>query len=331
MNIHIIFPFQNGPYGGGNQFLKALREKFREINHYAETPEKADIFLFNSFQDISHTLRLKRKFPKTLFVHRMDGPISLYRNSQSKTADYLVFSLNNAIADATIFQSNFSQKENLKLGMRIDCLEKIISNASDPHLFYPKNGSTQFNNRKIKLISTSWSSNLMKGFDTYTYLDEHLDFSNYEYIFIGNAPVSFKNITVLPPQSSKKIAELLRASDIYITASKKDPCSNSLIEALSCKLPAVALNDGGHPELIQTGGELFDVPEEIPEKIKKISNNYTLYQEKIPIFSIKEKAEAYINFFQCILDKKNTGYLITKHISPLKQLLLSLKAFFERI
>jgi glycosyltransferase involved in cell wall biosynthesis len=332
MNIHIIFPFQDGPYGGGNQFLKALRKKFREMSCYAETPEKADVFLFNSFQDMRPAIRMKRQFPDSIFVHRVDGPISLYRNSRSTSLDHLIFSLNSHVADATIYQSKFSMEENRRLGMPEGLPEKIIFNAPDRSLFFPAVDHPISNeNRKIRLVSTSWSSNRMKGFDVYEYLDKHLDFSKYTYSFIGNTPISFKNISVIPVQPSEKIADILRSSDIYITASRKDPCSNSLIEALSCGLPAIAVNDGGHPELIQNGGELFDTPTEIPEKIIKITKNYQSYRDSVPKFSIDEKASEYLDFFEDILQKKNTGNIIKKRISPIGYATLLLKTYIERI
>jgi glycosyltransferase involved in cell wall biosynthesis len=331
MNIHIIFHFQDGPYGGGNQFLKALRKIFRETGCYAENPEEANLFLFNSFQDIRPVLRMKYEFPDIPFVHRVDGPISLYRDSSTASLDQLIFSLNEKLADATIFQSHFSLIQNRRLGMRKSQLETIISNAPDHDVFFKKNIPVETIHHKTRLISTSWSSNAMKGFDIYQYIDEHLDFSRYEYVFVGNTPIPFKNITVVPPQPSEKIAEMLRASDIYITASKKDPCSNSLIEALSCGLPAVALNDGGHPELIKTGGELFNTPAEAIEKIEMIVENYTSYIKEIPIFSITEKSKEYVDFLQAVLNKKRNGSLIPKSITQTQRFSLVLKSFFERV
>jgi len=152
------------------------------------------------------------------------------------------------------------------------------------------------------LIVTSWSSNLRKGFEVYKFLDENLDFSKYEMTFIGNSPVEFKNIKWIKPIISKELAKILKQKDIYITASQSDPCSNSLIEALSCGLPAVALNDGGHPELLQRGGELFNGKEDVIEKIKKVAKNYQHYQSEIPEFSIKKVAQDYYKFAERIYD-----------------------------
>ena len=51
---------------------------------------------------------------------------------------------------------------------------------------------------------------------------------------------------------------LLRAHDVYLAASRDDPCSNALLEALACGLPAAFLRSGGHPELVGEGGIGFD-------------------------------------------------------------------------
>lgn len=313
MKIYIIFPFQDGPYGGGNQFLKALRSEFVKKGMSADRPESADIFLFNSFQDIRRTLALKRKYQSKLFVHRIDGPISLYRGHSKGSPDKLIYKLNALVADATIFQSRFSFTENLRLGMSEPKIFEIIPNASDKNIFYPaKNNPHSFDGRKIRLISTSWSSNPMKGFSVYGFLDANLDFGKFEYAFVGRSPIAFTNIKSIPPQPSEQVAELMRSSDIYITASRKDPCSNSLIEALSCGLPAVALRDGGHPELVQNGGELFDKQEEILPKIELVARNYEWYRTQIPVFSMERTGDAYLNFMEKLrIDQKENR--VTPH------------------
>lgn len=332
MKIHIIFTFQEGPYGGGNQFLKALKKSFESNEAYTDDPAQADVFLFNSFQNLHQALKYKKKYPDKIFVHRVDGPISLYRNSSNHSIDRLIFEVNNFIADATIFQSNFSLQANKDLGMNFNQLNKIIFNAPDNSIFYPDSQKNpDFENRKLKLISVSWSSNMMKGFDVYQYLDKNLDFSKYEYVFVGNSPLKFDNIRQLPPQDSATIADLLRESDIYITASKKDPCSNSLIEALSCGLPAVVLNDGGHPELIGHAGEKFDSPAEIVEKIEKIRHDYNRYVDNLPLYSLADIAKQYSDFIEDVFNKVGNKELIVKKFSLANYIRLNGKTILNRI
>lgn len=332
MKTHIIFEFKDGPYGGGNQFLKALRNQFLGAGAYAENPAEADIFLFNSFQDIRRVLDFKRRYSAKPFVHRVDGPISLYRGSHDNAVDRIIFGLNHGIADATIFQSQFSYEENVRMGMNIDTPHEIIPNAADAGIFHPVSERTfDFSNRKTKLISTSWSANMMKGFEAYSYLDSMLDFSKYEYVFVGRSPIRFKNITMIPPQTSEKVAEYMRGSDIYITASRKDPCSNSLIEALSCGIPAVALNDGGHPELVREGGELFNAKEEIIEKIERIKNDYARYVRQIPSYDIGEIAGKYLSLIKETHSQANENARPIKNYSGIDHLLFSIKLFFGKI
>ena len=47
MKINILFNFKNEAFGGGNQFLKALRKEFEKRKIYDEDYKKADVILFN--------------------------------------------------------------------------------------------------------------------------------------------------------------------------------------------------------------------------------------------------------------------------------------------
>ena len=107
------------------------------------------------------------------------------------------------------------------------------------------------------MIATSWSDNERKGADTLAWLDAHLDFDRYELTFVGRAPVSFERIDVVGPVGSHEVARLLGEHDVYLAPSRDDPCSNALLEALACGLPAAYLESGGHPELVGEGGLPF--------------------------------------------------------------------------
>ena len=304
MKIHILYSFHKGPYGGGNQFLKALNKYFKALNIYEENVEKADVILFNSHHETERVIRLKLKYQDKIFIHRIDGPLSFIRSSNPKL-DFEIYQLNNLIADGTIFQSNWSKKNNYLLGLKKNKFETVISNASDKNIFYPqkKKSTKKIENKKVNLIATSWSSNFNKGFDLYRFLDENLDFNKYTMIFIGNSPIQFKNIIHIKPLNSYKLAEHLRNSDIFITGSKKDPCSNSLIESLYCGLPSIALNDGGHPEIIKNAGELFNNFEECLNKIQLVSENYEFYKNRISISTMEETALLYSKFMENVLNK----------------------------
>lgn len=306
MKIYILFEFKNNASGGGNQFLKALRDYFISLDCYTSKPDEADIILFNSHHLISKLIIIKKLFPEKLFIHRIDGPIRLY-NSSCDMRDFIVNTTNRAIADVTIFQSSWSKEQNLKIGLWPNKFEIDIMNSPNPNIFNTKERVGFSKDRKIRLIATSWSANMKKGFGVYKWLDENLDFSKYEMKFVGNTPIAFKNIMHVPPLKSEELAVELKNSDIFITASQKDPCSNSLIEALHCGLPAIVLKDGGHPELVGDGGEVFERQEEIPNLIDKIVLNYKTYQEKISIPKMEDTGRRYYDFFELIFNEQKAG------------------------
>jgi glycosyltransferase involved in cell wall biosynthesis len=297
MKINILVELKEGAWGGGNQFLKALRREFVKMGVYEDNPAKAEIILFNSFpfrEEYRFRQIAKLKKAGKIIIHRVDGPISEVRGTDS-AIDKIIFSFNDLFASGTVFQSNWSRAENYKLGMKEKSFSAVILNAPDPDIFN-RLGKTVFNREKVKLIATSWSANPRKGFAVYEYLDEHLDFTKYQMSFFGNSPIKFKNIIRHEAVNSRELAEELKKNDIFVTASQKDPCSNSLIEALSCGLPAVCLNDGGHPEIVGGGGEVFNGTEDILAKIDRVAADYAAYQARIKIAPIGKIAQNYFDF-----------------------------------
>ncbi len=325
MKIHILYKINQGPYGGGNQFLKALRDYFINKNVYTENAEYADAILFNSHHNFKELIKFKKGYPEKVFIHRIDGPVTLIRKNDKHT-DKLIYQINNIIADASIFQSHWSQRKNYELGIKKKKFETVITNAPNPEIFN-QSGKLPFNkNRKTKLIATSWSHNLIKGFETYKWLDENLDFSKFEMTFCGNSPFKFKNIKHIKALPSKELAKVLKIHDIYITASQKDPCSNSLIEALNCGLPAVALNDGGHPEIIKNAGLIFTKKEEIPEFLDKIKTDYDQFQNEIKLPSISETGNMYFEFIKKVAENVKPEKLSKIYLFNIKKEILKYKS-----
>jgi glycosyltransferase involved in cell wall biosynthesis len=303
--IHILWEFTDKPWGGGNQFLKALRQQFIKQDNYADTPEHADIILFNSHQFQKQALRLKLKYREKIFIHRVDGPLFHTRGEIGIGTDRKIFYCNDLVADGTVFQSEWSRNESYRQGMKKNRFETCIINAPDQDIFYPKATLTISDSqlRKIRLVTTTWSSNPRKGFDILHYLDEHLDFSRYSMIFIGNYDRPFKNITMIDPLPSGKLAEKLREQDIFIAASVGEPCSNSFLEALHCGLPAVARNNSSYPELLGKNGLLFDGKEDVIEMIDRLSENIESYNKPCNILRIDEIAYRYRIFSEQIHQK----------------------------
>jgi glycosyltransferase involved in cell wall biosynthesis len=297
-SISIFHEYAPPPSGGGHQFMRALETELKQRGFRIENnslSRSTPVCLFNSYNFNFKQLR-RQRHRNCRMVHRVDGPVSVYRGMDDGT-DSRIAKINSELADASIFQSQFSLNKHRELGFEF-AQPCVIMNAADPSIFNRQGRSPFDPNRKIKLISTSWSDNLNKGAEIYQWLDRNLDWSRYEYVFIGRLPLPMKNIRVAAPVEPETLATQLRESDVFITASRNDPCSNSLIEALSCGLPALTLNSGGHPEITGNGGLSFESPEDIPAALERLTASYTTYQEAIAVPLISDIATRYLEVLE---------------------------------
>jgi len=295
LTVGMMHEFVPPPFGGGNQFMlvlkKAMLRRGVRIVDNRMRP-RADAYIVNAVRFDVKAFRERLRKSRAKVVHRIDGPISLIRGTDRQLDD-LCLEMNAEFATATVLQSAWNYRRIVEMGYR-PVNPVIIHNAVDPDIFHPRGRIAFGHGRKIRLISTSWSGNPRKGGPVYKWIEEHLDWDRFEYTFVGNASEPFGRIRHIPPVPSVQLAGILRQHDIYITASRNDPCSNALIEALACGLPALYLNDGGHPELAGYGGLPFGKPDEIPGQLDAIADNYAMFQALISVPKIDEVAEKYM-------------------------------------
>jgi glycosyltransferase involved in cell wall biosynthesis len=225
-------------------------------------------------------------------IHRIDGPVTLYRG-EGRDEDEKIFALNRQFASATVFQSAFSFKESYQLGFR--AVSPVVIHNSVNHTIFNADGKVPFDpNRKIRLVSSAWSDNPRKGGPFLKWLDQHLDWDRFEYIFIGRVQEQFVHIKHIPPVPSEELADLLRQQDIYLAVSHHEPCSNALLEALACGLPALYRNDGGNPELVSFGGLPFSGQDDVLTRLDRLADNVHSFRRLIWLRSIEDIAGRYI-------------------------------------
>lgn len=293
-DISIFHDFAPPPAGGGHQFLRALKREWErrgfrvEVNSISGSTRAC---LLNSFNFDAERFRFLRRAGCRI-LHRVDGPLAAYRGFDDGT-DRKIAAWNQEFAQGTVMQSEYSLRAHqaMNLGFREPI---VIPNAVDPEIFHPPKGRANLEGRKLRVISASWSDNRNKGADVYEWLDRNLDFSRVEYTFVGRMTSELKNIRMVSPVLPQELADLLRENDVYLTASRNDPCSNSLAEALGCGLPAVYLKSGGHPELVGEAGLGFDTEEEIPELLNIMEQAINEFRSKISVPDMKEIAGRYL-------------------------------------
>lgn len=328
MKINIQYEFKDGPYGGGNQFLKALKKEFIRQNVYEENLNKADVCLVNSFPSrnpnfLIDPIKNKIKNKNFKIIYRLDGLFYINRlNEKQKKIDNICKYFANNFVDGIIYQTEWIKTIQQEYGIDKNIKNDVIINAPDKDIFFLKNKELK-NNEKIQLVSTCWAANERKGFKYYKYLDENLDFKKYEMTFIGNSPIEFKNIKKLDPLNTKELAKQLEKKHIFISAAFNEPCSNSIIEAMHIGLPVVGHNSGGTPEIVKKGGELFFTEKDLLEKIEKVAKNYNFYKNNINLLNIEEVAKKYYSFLETIY--KSTEYKKINKINYFLFLIMILK------
>ena len=287
------------PYGGGNQFMLALRKALvrRGVSVVDnQLRDDVDVYLLNSIHfDVEEFLEFS-KHHRLRVVHRIDGPIHLIRGFD-REKDELCFELNQRFATATVLQSTWTYQRIAEMAYQ-PVKPVIIRNAVDPDVFHSKGRLPFKPGRKLRVIATSWSNNARKGGPIYKWLESHLDWDRFEFTFVGNLSVPFDRIRTIPAVPSQKLAEILRQHDVYITASQNDPCSNAVIEALACGLPVLYRNDGGHPELVGYGGIPFVEREEIIPKLEQLADHYEMYQRLITVSNMDDVVDKYLTLLK---------------------------------
>jgi glycosyltransferase involved in cell wall biosynthesis len=293
-DLALFHEFAPPPSGGGHQFLRALTCEFAgrglevELNRVSGgTPA----CLFNSFNfEFARLRRFSNRGAR--MVHRVDGPIGVYRGFDDGT-DARIAEINAELAAATVFQSRFSLEKHRELGLDLRD-PVVIPNAVDPTIFHPPESREPLEGRRVRIVASSWSENPRKGGDTLEWLDRNLDWKRYEVTFVGQAARGFERIRTEGPYDSHGVARTLCEHDLYLAPSRDDPCSNALLEALACGLPAAYLDSGGHPELVGSGGLPFRADDELPDVLDALVRGHEAFREAISVPAIADVADRYL-------------------------------------
>jgi glycosyltransferase involved in cell wall biosynthesis len=298
-DLALFHDFAPPPGGGGHQFLRALVRELRSrglVVEQGRISSGTPVCLFNSFNFDFARLRRFAGRRHARLVHRVDGPVGVYRGFDDGT-DRRILEINHALADATIFQSRFSLERHAELGLELR-RPAVVPNTVDPEIFHPPAAREPLAGRRLRVVATSWSANPRKGADTLQWLDRHLDPDRVEVTFAGRTQLRFERIRTVAPLPSAELAELLRTQDVYIAASRDDPCSNALLEALACGLPAAFLRSGGHPELVGDGGVGFDDDEELVGVLDRLARELEERRAAIRVPALPDVADRYLEVLE---------------------------------
>ena len=260
MKISLNCAIVDGPWGGGNRFLrslvKAVEDNGNKVVFNLEDDDIDIIMLVDPrvnnpeqtyrVYDILKYIIFRNR--RTIVVHRINecderkNTISI--NFRLKIANYC--------ADHTVFVGSWMRNLNVwQKGAR----SSVILNGADSNYFFPMKNRQPFQyERALSLVTHHWGGNWMKGFDIYEKLDRMLERSPWresiKFTYIGNLPSNFKfkNVNYLNPLHDENLANELRRHDAYITASINEPGGNHQNEGALCGLPILFRQSGCLPE-----------------------------------------------------------------------------------
>lgn len=253
MKVYINrFPV-NGPWGGGNMFVKAFHRHVPEMGHEVVPPDSMNIApdaillagLDNDGQGISVDQAIMYKAMVESYGRDVKLVLRVNENDARKGTDHvdeMLLKLARHI-DGTVFVSNWLRDYFVDKGW--PCTNHtVIVNGVDREVFKPQ---PRLNNGKLNIVAHHWSDNRMKGADVYEAIDEFVGRNpdKFAFTYIGRHKCSFKHTNVVKPLFGKKLGEELGKHDVYVSASVADPGPNHVLEALACGLTTYVIKDGG--------------------------------------------------------------------------------------
>lgn len=328
IRLGVLYKTVEDPYGGVNTF-------FRNFMHYAEkdgrvklekNPERADIILsacnryapekmlkpwhlrnlgsgrnmWNPLGFLPSSSNMKKA------VFRVDGLKGIYSGTKDNTSDNQL-EQNLPFGKAIVFQSHFSMQCFDEAGYVYPSLKTVIHNGANSDIFYPSDTIKPISDGKIKIVSSSWSTNSGKGFDVISAFSE---VDGVDVFHIGRWPEGMPHgkVRLLGLKRGKEIADVLREAHFFLFPSKFDACPNSVVEALACGIPVIYHRSGGSPELCKESSFGFGFDEELLEcynievVISKCISEYKKMKSELAmnldLFTFGKCYTAYIDFIE---------------------------------
>jgi len=302
-------PPENVPAGGGAKFIigfkKYLTERGCTIENGFDVNNPPDLIFMvdprrlqysRNWLTIEHIRYMQDKL-------KMDIPIIHRLNDIGEPKDRPKNYVPNMIelanrSTCAIYVSEFVKNY---YGDVIKAPSHVIHNGVDEELFTLK----EYEFDKIRLVTHHWSNNALKGWDIYEQIDKWLDDrKDIEFFFIGKTPdIPLKNIKVFPPTHGIEMVNIMKKANIYVTASRYEPCGNHYIEGVACGLPLLYHKEGGGVLSMSEYGLGYKNFEDFKTQLENISLQHEQYYD-----TIKNK----FNFYHNVIFEKY--YTIIKNI-----------------
>jgi hypothetical protein len=321
MKVAIGSRIVEGPWGGGNRFVIALRDSLLSEGHnvvFDLNDNDIDIILLTDPRSRIPNISISAGmiFRYLLFVNR--NCIVIHRvnecDERKKTRTMNTrLKLANSVADHTVFVGSWLKKIAIWKN-KSEQNSTVILNGADRTIFNNEDSRLWTESEPLKLVTHHWGGNWMKGFDIYSAIDDMLQDNEWskkiEFTYIGNLPkgFKFKKARYINALNGAELADELKRHHVYITATINEPGSNHQNEGALCGLPLLYRNSGCLQEYCDGYGVMFNDVNDFMPKLQEMMNDYVRWQSEITHFNLtsEKMVLAYMELFNSLISRRDS-------------------------
>ncbi|MDC3033724.1 hypothetical protein OA181_03480 [Acidimicrobiaceae bacterium] len=319
LKISINVEDKDGPWGGGNLFIKNLKTYLEADGHkvvFNLFEKDIDVILIIDPRMLSESVNYsikdikfyQKKINKNCKVVHRINECDERKNTNGINEYYIEV---NKIADYTIFVSDWLKEIYIKSGFSSNN-SSVIMSGSNNKIFNNSERAEWIKDEPLRIVTHHWGDSANKGFDIYSLLDGSIKETNngmIEFTFIGNVNknAGLKSTNIIEPKFGLELANLIKKNHIYLTASINEPSGNHHIEGAQCGLPILYRNSGGIPEFTKGFGVGFEGKDDFFEQLEEIQKDYKVYFEKMNQYPYNSDLMSYeyLDLFKRLVNSKS--------------------------
>ena len=318
MKVAIGYHLQEGPWGGGNQFARALAVALETCGYqvcFGLGDRDIDLILLTEVRGRSpsaafHAGMVLRYLQfcnrRAVVVHRIN---ECDERKGTRHMNRLLCRANYT-ADHTVFIASWLRKLNV---WRSGGPSSVILNGGEPALFRPMENHLWDPGMPLKIVTHHWGGNRLKGADVYEKLDSLLGAEEWrervQFTYVGNLPpqCALSHTCHLPPMSGQSLADEVASHHVYLTGSINEPAGMHHVEGGLCGLPIIYRSSGALPEYCDGFGIEFAAPDDLPAALERMMVEYGRWRaavEKYP-HTAECMCREYIELFERLVSERD--------------------------
>jgi glycosyltransferase involved in cell wall biosynthesis len=261
---------QGGPASFAGRLSAAMERRGVEVQADPLAPDCAVILIIGGSKRLDLIWRARRNGVRV--VQRLNGMNWLHRklntglrhSLRSEVNNGLLATIRSRLADAIIYQSQFSREWWQRVYGPIKARENVVLNGVDLQAFSPAGPQKRPDDHfRLLMVEGRLAGGYAAGLDNAVELLEELERNSdqrWELVVAGDAPSAERTrldrthpelwITWAGMVPRQQVPELDRTAHVLFSADLNAACPNSVIEALACGLPVAAYATGALAELV---------------------------------------------------------------------------------